>query len=205
VVDRTWFSPRGGLYFSLVLRPKLGPQFAPLTGLLCACAVAESIRNLGVEGVSLKWPNDVLIGDDKVAGILSELVTLGPAGHWIILGVGINQNSSISNFPDDISYSAISIYDQIGSETSLETLLCEVVNSIYSWLSSVESENSFDPILAQWTKMSSTLGRKVRISDGSKSFVGVAKELNNDGSLLVTLEDETVTVTMGDVTHLRQD
>ena len=141
--NRTWFSPKGGLYFSLVLRPRFGSQFAPLSGLLCACAVAESIRSLGVEGVSLKWPNDVLIGNDKVAGILSELVSLDPVDNWIILGVGINQNSSTSNFPDDISYTATSVYDQIGRVTSLETLLCEVVNSIDSWLSIVESEKSF--------------------------------------------------------------
>jgi len=189
--NRTWFSPEGGLYFSLVVRPRLGPQFAPLSGLLCACAVAEGLQSLGVEGVSLKWPNDVLIRNDKVAGILSELVTLDPIEHWIILGVGINQNSRITNFPEAISYTATSVYDQM--------------NSIDFWLSSVESEKSFDSVLAQWKQISSTLGRKVRITDSSRTFVGIAKDLCADGSLLVDLGEETIKVTMGDVTYLRQD
>ena len=203
--NRTWFSPEGGLYFSLVLRPRLGPEFAPLSGLLCACAVAEGVQSLGIDNVVLKWPNDVLVREDKIAGILNELVAITPVDNWVILGIGINQNISVSDFPEDISYKATSIMDILGKNTSPESLLCAVLNSIDRWLGVVESEKSFTSVLKQWRKMSSTIGRKVRIDDGTQTVIGIATELLEDGSLSVKTEDGTVNVTIGDVTHLRSD
>lgn len=203
--NRTWFSPEGGLYFSLALRPRLGLQFAPLSGLLCACAVVEGVQSLGIENVVLKWPNDVLVMEDKIAGILNELVTIDPIDNWVILGVGINQNISVSDFPEDISYTPTSVEDILGKRTSPELLLCSVINSIDRLLGIVESERSFSSILKQWRKMSGTLGRRVRIDDGTQTIIGIASELLEDGSLAVITEDGTVNVTIGDVTHLRSD
>lgn len=203
--NRTWFSPEGGLYFSLVLRPRLGPEFAPLSGLLCACAVAEGVQSLGIDNVVLKWPNDVLVMEDKIAGILNELVAIDTVGNWVILGVGINQNISVSDFPEDISYTATSMKEILGKHTSPESLLCSVINSIDRLLGVVESEKSFSSIMKQWRKMSSTLGRTVRVDDGTQTIIGLAVELLEDGSLTVNTEDGTVNVTIGDVTHLRSD
>ncbi len=203
--NRTWFSPKGGLYFSLVLRPRLGLQFAPLSGLLCACAVVEGVQSLGIENVVLKWPNDVLVMEEKIAGILNELVTITPDDNWVILGVGINQNISVSDFPEDISYTATSVEDILGKSTSPELLLCSVLNSIDRFLGVVESEKSFSTVLKQWREMSGTLGRKVRIDGGTQTIIGIASELLEDGSLAVITEDGTVNVTIGDVTHLRSD
>ncbi len=203
--NRTWFSPEGGLYFSLVLRPRLGPEFAPLSGLLCACAVAEGLQSLGIDNVVLKWPNDVLALEDKISGILNELVTITPVDNWVILGIGINQNISVSDFPEDISYNATSVKDILGKYTSPESLLCSVLNSIDRLLGVVESENSFSSVLKQWRIMSGTLGRKVRIDDGTQTIVGIATELLEDGSLAVNTENGIVNVTIGDVTHLRSD
>lgn len=203
--NRTWFSPEGGLYFSLVLRPRLGPEFAPLSGLLCACAVAEGVQSLGIDNVVLKWPNDVLVMEDKISGILNELVTITPVDNWVILGIGINQNISVSEFPEDISYTATSVEEILGKHTSPELLLCSVLNSIDRMLGVVESEKSFSTVLKQWSEMSGTLGRKVRIDDGTQTIIGIASELLEDGSLTVNTENGRVTVTMGDVTHLRSD
>ena len=70
--DRPWLSPIGGLYFSIILKPRLGNENTPLLGLLAACAVSRGLTTLGVKNVGLKWPNDVLIGQSKISGILSE-------------------------------------------------------------------------------------------------------------------------------------
>ncbi len=203
--NRTWFSPEGGLYFSLIMKPCLGPQFAPLSSLLCACAVAEGVQSLGIENIVLKWPNDVLVLEDKISGILNELVTITPVDNWVILGIGINQNISVSDFPEDISYTATSVEDILGKHTSPESLLCSVLNSIDRMLGVVESENSFSTVLKQWRSLSSTLGRRVRIDDDTQTIIGIASELLEDGSLAVITEDGTVNVTIGDVTHLRSD
>ncbi len=203
--NRTWFSPEGGLYFSLIMKPCLGPQFAPLSSLLCACAVAEGVQSLGIENIVLKWPNDVLVLEDKISGILNELVTITPVDNWVILGIGINQNISVSEFPKDISYNATSVKEILGKHTSPELLLCSVLNSIDRLLGVVESEKSFTSVLKQWREMSGTLGRKVRIDDGTQTIIGIASELLDDGSLAVITEDGTVNVTIGNITHLRSD
>ena len=204
-LTRTWFSPEGGLYFSLVLRPRLGPQFAPLASLLCGCAVAKGLQSLGIDHVWLKWPNDILVNEDKIAGILNELVSLDLVDSWMILGVGINLNIHIAEFPEEIASRSTSVIDILGTETSPETLLCAIINEIDRLLAIVEAEKSFSSILKLWRQMSGTLGRKVRVDDGTKQIVGYAEDLLEDGSLVVQTESGRETVTMGDVTHLRSD
>jgi len=203
--SRTWFSPDGGLYFSLILRPRLGPQFAPLASFLSGCAVAKGLQSLGVEHVRLKWPNDVLVVEDKIAGILNELVTLDPVDAWMVLGIGINQNIPIAEFPEEIVGRSTSVLEILGEETSPEVLLCAIMNEIDRLVGLVETEKSYSPVLKLWRSMSGTIGRLVRVNDGIKEFVGIAENLMDDGSLIVVTDKGKEKVTMGDVTHLRSD
>jgi BirA family biotin operon repressor/biotin-[acetyl-CoA-carboxylase] ligase len=203
--SRTWFSPMGGLYFSLILRPRLGPQFAPLASFLSGCAVVKGLLSLGVEYVRLKWPNDVLVMENKIAGILNELVSTDPIDAWMILGVGINQNISLTEFPEEIAGQSTSVLDILGVITSPESLLCTVVNEIDRLVSIVESENSYIPILNMWRTMSDTLGRRVRVDDGIKTVMGLAEELLDDGTLVVATDTGKEMITLGDVTYLRSD
>jgi BirA family biotin operon repressor/biotin-[acetyl-CoA-carboxylase] ligase len=203
--DRVWYSPKGGLYFSLVIKPVLNLESTPLLGLLCACAVAEALRLIGVDRTFLKWPNDVLIHRNKVAGILSEIVSLGPEEHRVIIGIGINQNTDTSVLPEGFRYSVTSILEHLGHLTSPEELLCKILSLIDRLLQTTRSEGSFTCVLDTWRRMNVTLGSRIRVHDGSTTFVGIAKELLPDGSLLVDTDDGETTVTTGDVTHLRQD
>lgn len=204
-LTRTWFSPEGGLYFSLILKPRLGPQFAPLASLLCGVAVASGLQSLGIDHVRLKWPNDVLVMEDKIAGILNELVSIDPVDSWMILGIGINQNICADEFPEGISNTSTSVQDILGNVTSPEALLCATINEIDRLLGIVETENSYSSILKLWRTMSGTLGRRVRVDDGTSVITGIAEELLDDGSLIVVTDKGKEKVTMGDVTHLRSD
>lgn len=204
-LDRTWFSPDGGLYFSLILKPRLGPESAPLTSLLCGVAVANGLQSIGIDHVRLKWPNDILVMEDKIAGILTELVSIDSLESWMILGIGINQNISITDFPDEIASRSTSVVRILERETSPESLLCPIINEIDRLFGIVETEQSFISILTSWKALSATLGRKVRINDGTRVFKGYAEDLLDDGSLLILTENGRETVTMGDVTHLRSD
>jgi BirA family biotin operon repressor/biotin-[acetyl-CoA-carboxylase] ligase len=203
--NRTWYSPAGGLYLSLTLRPIFDSDSIPLHNFLCACAVAKALQNMGIERVGLKWPNDVLIAEHKVAGILSELISLGPDEFLIVLGIGINQNTPLNLLPEDIRYSTTSVLEHLGRVTSLEELLCDVLTSIDFWLQTARSSGSFDLVLDEWRQKSATLGSRVRVDDGSRTYIGVAKEILSDGSLLVQTEDGDITFCIGDLTHLRQD
>jgi BirA family biotin operon repressor/biotin-[acetyl-CoA-carboxylase] ligase len=201
--DRTWLSPVGGLYFSIILQPRLGPENAPLLGFLSACAVARGLTELGVENVSLKWPNDVLIGDSKIAGILSEAVSTNDENVGIVIGIGVNQNCPVSDMPSGLEWPTTSVFDELGIETSIESLLCFIVNEIDTLLQVVEHESSFSSVLDEWREVSSTLGVKVRIHEEGKTTDGVAKDIRADGALIVETDDGLVNVLLGDVSHLR--
>ena len=203
--NRHWHSPRGGLYFTLVLRPPIEPESAPLFSLLASCAVVEGVRGIGLDHVSVKWPNDILIGQDKLAGILCELVSTHNNEYFIVAGIGINHNSTTADFPKDSEYSFTTIRDHLGKTTSKARLFCSIINSVDRMLGSVIRENSYEAVLKIWRGMSSTLGNRVRVFDGSHTYVGIAEELLDDGSLLVQTDYGEKIVTTGDVRYLRND
>ena len=203
--DRPWLSPIGGLYFSIILKPRLGTENTPLLGLLGACAVARSLNARGVKNVGLKWPNEVLIGKSKISGILSEAVYLGEVTTGIVIGIGVNQNCPVSDMPPGLQWPTTSIVDEIGKETSIEALLCSIVNEIDALLQVVERDSSFAAVLDEWREVSSTLGARVRIHEDEKTTDGVAKDIGSDGSLIVETENGLVNVLLGDVSHLRTE
>ncbi len=203
--DRHWYSPLGGLYFSLVLKPRLGITSAPLMGLLASCATAEGLRAIGAQNAYVKWPNDILLDFDKVSGVLSELVTIDHDRHLVIIGIGINQNSTSSDFSKDFVYAVTTVRDYLGRLTSREELLCHIINSFDNLLRIVASENSFKTVIQTWKALSSTLGNRVRITEGSEVFTGTAVDVLDDGSLLVRTDEGEKIVTTGDVRHLRND
>ncbi len=201
--ERLWLSPVGGLYFSIILKPRLGTENAPLLGILSACAVARSLTALGVKNVALKWPNDVLIGQSKISGILSEVVTLGNETEGIVVGIGVNQNCPVSDMPPGLQWPTTSIIDEIGKKTSTTELLCSIINEIDALLQSVEKNSSFAAILDEWRGASTTLGRRVRIHEEGKTTEGFAKDIRENGALVVETDKGFVDVILGDVSHIR--
>jgi len=203
--SRSWFSPIGGLYFSLAVKPRLGIQYAPLAGFLCGCAIAKGLQTFGIDHINLKWPNDVLVGEDKIAGILNELVSLRSNDLWMILGVGINQNIPIDKFPDELLGYSTSMYEVLRKETPSQLLLSTLIQEIDRLFGIVENEKSYLSILKLWRSMSGTLGRRVRVIDNNQTFTGLAEQLLDDGSLVLLTENGREKVTIGDVIHLRRD
>lgn len=203
--NRRWLSPPGGLYFSIILKFPLKLENAPLLGLLGACAVARSLRLFGVKDVNLKWPNDVLVGTSKIAGILSESVTLGDTLSGIIMGIGVNQNCPVAEMPSGLQWPTTSIIDELGKETSTSTLLCTIVNEIDDLLQAVRNTSSFSTVLDEWRKASSTLGSRVRIYEEETFTDGLAIDVGSDGSLIVETQNGLENVLLGDVSHLRPE
>ena len=200
--ERTWHSPLGGLYFSIVLKPRIADETAPLLGFLAACAIATGIHEvLGLE-VSLKWPNDILVGERKLGGILSETVSTN--GNLLaVIGVGINQNVKREDLPVELQDSTTTILNEIGRETSREDLISAIISGIDFRLGRVEADSSFSSILDEWTGHSSTIGRSVRIRDGPEIIEGLALGIGPDGSLEVEDSDgQLKRILIGDIFHL---
>ena len=202
--ERSWLSPKGGLYFSLVLAPRLGFESVPLLGLISACAVARGLTALGVRNSKLKWPNDVLVGNRKIAGILSEAVSVGDQTVGVIIGIGVNQNCPVEQMPPGLKWPTTSVIDELGTETSNEELLCSIVNEIDILIRNVEESNSYDDVLNLWRELSSTIGSRVRIHEDDTTIDGLAKDIGSDGSLIVETDEGLIHVLLGDVSHLRE-
>ena len=194
---RYWYSSRGGIYFSLTLRPTISPSQAHLLNLLAGVAVAITIRKLFNINATLKWPNDVLINEKKVCGILAEMEAEADIVRFIILGIGINVNNNIS----DRIKSAISLREILGKEVSKKKLFLPLIKEIEKLQSFL---NQPKVLVNRWKWLSSTLGRYVRVIIQNKILEGEAIDIDNDGALILKTSDEGLKrIVAGDCIHLR--
>lgn len=191
--DRTWFSPRGeGLFFSVILEPGGPPDSLGVTGLAAAVALHATLTAKGVEA-SVKWPNDIIIGGRKVAGILSEATSLPDGRTPVVVGVGVNVG--MSNFPAELGQVATSLLiatsELFDREDLLQSILSELDRAMvgFPW-SAIE----------RYRPICSTIGREVRIETASGPTGGVAADVDERGGLV--LEGGSV-VHAGDIIHVR--
>lgn len=194
-IKRTWLSPRGNIALSIILYP--GIVYLPSLIMLASLAVVYSIETVTGLKLRLKWPNDVLINGRKVCGILIESDVRGNRVDYAIIGIGINVNLRLADFPE-LSPIATSLADESGREVSLldviRRLLVEV-ERLYLALPSGES------IYEPWRDRLVTLGRRVEVGWGKTRYEGMAESVATDGSLLLRRPDGSLTrVVAGDVT-----
>lgn len=199
--ERNFYSPRGkGIWFSVVLRPKILPKDAPQLTLMTAVAVAEAMNRFNLK-LGIKWPNDLLFDGRKIVGILTEMT--GEIGRiaYIVVGVGINVNISRDEFPEEIRPVAASLCEMSGEELSRVQILRAVLEELDKLYREVNA-NGFGEILKRWRKYNVTLGKNIRvisaIEDG-ENFEGKAVDLDADGALIIETPEGRRTVYAGDV------
>jgi BirA family biotin operon repressor/biotin-[acetyl-CoA-carboxylase] ligase len=184
---REWKSTENGLWFSLVLRPAIEPERAAQATLLTAVAAAKALRSIAGEEFKIKWPNDIVLGDRKICGILAQLAPDKDGGvEYAIVGVGVNVNMTALDFGEEISETATSLLLATGRRHSqkqvLEAFLSEFGQLYREWL-----ENGFSRVRLQWIAYNCTLGRTVAIKDeGREIFAGLAVAIDDYGNLRVT-------------------
>lgn len=199
---RTWVSEKdAGLYFSLVLRPKIETRFLPLITLMTAIAVYDTLENIFQIDCDIKWVNDIHINGKKICGILAETVET-EKGLAVIVGIGINLKSS--NFPPELSETATSIESETGETPNLETFLPILTSFL---------EKSCDllyvdagKIREEWTKRSSyAFGKNVRVVLENETIYGTTRGIEENGALRLELETGEVRIIhAGDVEQLRK-
>lgn len=200
---RTWSSPPGkSLYFSVVLRPDIPPSRAPELTLLASVAVCQAIRSAGVSSAGIKWPNDVLIGDRKAAGILTEMAAEPDEVQWVVLGIGVNVNADPEDFPDELKPIATSLAIERGQKLPRALFAAAVLTSLEEWLDR-HSDEGFAPVRAAWKEMCQTLGRAVRVVTSDRQIEGLAEDVDETGALLVRTPSGLERVLSGDVLMLR--
>ncbi len=183
---RTWSSAPGtALQFSALMRD-VSPDRASLVTLAGGVAVARALQSAGA-APRLKWPNDVLLGERKVCGILGEL---GPAGDHVVLGVGINVSQSAPQLPREVP--ATSLLLDLGCAPRRDDLLVSVLRHLHTLIDAADWMDEYRSLCA-------TLGRTVRVQLSTEELVGRAEEVRDDGALVV----DGKPIVAGDVVHLR--
>jgi len=210
-LDRTWVTPRGAaLTFSVLLRPATPVETWPWVPLLTGYAVAKALRARGVPA-SVKWPNDVLVGDLKVAGILAELVATpaGPAGAAVVVGIGLNVAQAADELPVPTATSLDLASGSIaGAPADRTEVLLEVLAAVWEAVAAWEAggEAGADRLRASYVAACATVGRRVRVDlPAGQALEGEATGVDAEGRLLVLADggSEARAVAAGDVVHVR--
>jgi BirA family biotin operon repressor/biotin-[acetyl-CoA-carboxylase] ligase len=201
--ERAWASPKdAGLYFSVVLRPRLGASEWPLVTLAAALAVRDALEEECGLGADIKWPNDLLAGGRKLCGILAEAVETR-AGRACVVGIGINLNDRA--FPPEIADSATSVEAQAGAAPDPETLLRALTRSLARHDAQLHAEGGAARVVEEWeTRSSYARGRRVRVALDGETFEGTTHGLEPDGALRVETDAREIRIVRaGDVHALR--
>jgi len=183
-LGRSWVSPPGsGLYLSIILRPICPTDWLPRLTLTVGVAVASAMQQTGVMS-QLKWPNDIVIADRKVGGVLTEAVFDKKRIDFIVLGIGINVNTVQDEFPVSVKNLATSLRLSLGKPVSRIDLLQILLNQLEHWYGFF-CAGDFESILQHWSELDTTLGSAVGVTLQGRTLLGVAEALAPDGTLLV--------------------
>lgn len=199
-LGRRWASPTGGLWFSLILRPKLRSGEAVKLTFVAGLAVAKVLREMFSLKAETKWPNDVLVNGRKICGILSEMNTTGEAVNFVVVGIGVNVNFNVEKvFPEQLRKTATSLEKELGRKVQLEKLfraLLEGLEDLYELF----IKEGFNPVLEEWKNYAGFLGRHVEVTSSTKKMCGLALDVDLEGALVLRFEDGTTKhVFVGDV------
>ncbi len=182
---RAWVSlPGVGLYASVLLRPPLPAERLPLLTLAAGVAAAAAVGEVAGTPARLKWPNDVLLGGRKVAGILAEGTMLGGAAAQAVVGVGINCNHRREDFPEELRDSASSLALEAGRPIERHALAAALFNALDDWYQ-VLSRGEAQRVVEASRAASAVLGREVSVLAGGELWRGAALDIDESGALLV--------------------
>ncbi|WP_409288927.1 biotin--[acetyl-CoA-carboxylase] ligase [Peribacillus sp. SCS-37] len=186
---RSWHSARGtGIWMSLILRPNIPMQDAPQLTLLAAAAIVQAFEEAANLSPSIKWPNDILINGKKVTGILTEMQAEADRIHSVIIGIGINVNQELQDFPEEIRGTATSLAIQAGEPISrtevIQTFLRKFENLYELYI-----KEGFKPIKLLWESYAISLGCEIKATTLSGVLFGKAVGITDEGVLLLQEEN----------------
>jgi BirA family biotin operon repressor/biotin-[acetyl-CoA-carboxylase] ligase len=203
-LQRQWVSPAGaGLYFSIVLRPRIDPSRWPLIPLMAALAVHDALVQACKVETDIKWPNDILFAERKLCGILAETIETD-SGRAAIVGIGINLRTRA--FPVEL-HEATSVEAATGKTPEAEAVLQSLVQALARRYEIFQATGGPARIVCEWSTCSTyTNGKRVCVSNGGETFSGVTRGLESDGALRVETDaGEIRVVRAGDVTGVRSE
>lgn len=193
-LQREWFSEKGGLYFTMVLRPDLPPVLSFKVSFLASLTLASLLQEIFGIDARVKWPNDILVDERKVSGMLAELEAESDRVVYINIGIGINVN----NDPSSIEPAATSLKKILGREVSKKDILSCYLDAFEQRLQTT----AFDGVIEEWKQYALTLNRDVRVVTTHEVFEGKAIDVDDSGALVLQCTDGSLKkVLYGDCFH----
>lgn len=184
-LGRRWESPPGvGLWMSWVLRPPLGLDRAFLVTALGAVAVAETVEQVCGRRAHLRWPNDVLVGGRKMAGLLAEAAGSARRLDWVVLGIGLNVNQKAADFPPEFASEATSLALVAGRPVDRAAVLGVFLEAFARHEGRLAADGGA-ALLAEWRERTPLAGRRVTVNLPDGTLIGTVVELADDGALVV--------------------
>jgi BirA family transcriptional regulator, biotin operon repressor / biotin---[acetyl-CoA-carboxylase] ligase len=196
--NRTWTSPEGGLWFSIIVYPGIPPQNAMIITMAASVSVVEAvIKKTGLKP-AIKWPNDVLINGKKLCGILTEMDAEMDRINYAVIGIGINVNNSISKDLNDL---ATSLKNQTKRNCSRVELLADILNIFdknYMYIKSGDSKAVRD----SWFMHADIIGKKVEVTLEKDKIVGFVNDIDENGCLILKNDIGIQKIIAGDIRFL---
>lgn len=190
-LGRRWISPRGGIWFSVILRPTVGCKDAPKIVFTAALAIAKTIRKMLRLTAKTKWPNDVLVHNKKVCGLLAETNVSDDSINFVVLGIGINANVDTNAFPEELTGSLTSLKKEAKREIPREKFLRALLKEMEHYYNEF-TRGRFARILEEWKCLTDMIGKDVEVVSFDERFVGKAINVDQHGALIVRLEDDNI-------------
>ena len=202
-LGRSWTSPHGNLYVSVVLRPAVPISKAPLITLMGAVAVASGLRRQCGVPAGIKWPNDILLFGKKVSGLLTEMSAEPDRIRHIVLGIGVNVNMDNKALQPDVRKISTTLAAATGKRVDRTALLRTLLAELDLWYHRFLQNDG--EVLAAWKELNVTLGHRVAVEGGIVKLEGSAHGVDAEGRLILKLDDGTLRqIAAGDVTIMKE-
>ena len=201
---RTWLSPAGkNLYMSILLTPRMRLKEAAVLTIMTSAACVSALAESTALPVSIKWPNDIMVSERKLGGILTEAGAGGEGICRFVIGIGINVNWDLAELPEEIRAASASILNETGKKASRTEIAAAILKEMDGWYATLLAGGP-RPVVEAWRELSSTLGREVRVTMEDTAVQGTAEGMDEEGRLLLRRTDGNLErISAGDVVHLR--
>lgn len=200
-LGRAWVSPSGGIWITTILKPHIPVDRIFMITMAGSIAVARAIRKEYNLGALIKWPNDIFIGDKKVAGLLLELSAESDVIHFCLLSTGIDVNIPLRQFGPELQNMITSICIETGHEVDRAAFLARILKEFEVRYQLIES-GEYEAIIEEWKSISYTLEKRVQIRTMKNSFEGEAIDIDQFGALIVRKDNGKLErVIAGDCYH----
>ncbi|MEC7707540.1 MAG: biotin--[acetyl-CoA-carboxylase] ligase [Thermoproteota archaeon] len=201
-LDRKWTSPKGGIWFSLIIHPKFDVSSSTLIPILSAVALSKSIKSVLDIETEVKWPNDITMNGKKVAGVLVDASFQTNSIDYLILGIGINFDIDTKKLEKRLTktpnFYGIDSLRGKENKTPPKTLLKEFLLQFEKNLFQLDKGEK-SKIIKEWTKRAAGIGKKITINTSNGKISGISQGIDNDGALKIKTRNEIKKIYVGDV------